>query len=60
VIGATVVPVRFTSLPGSPEEQLGSQLMLSFWAWGDDEAETMAHLNRTLVNLSAVLRGLLG
>ncbi len=60
VIGATVVPVRFTGLPGSPEEQLGSQLMLSFWAWGDDEAETMAHLNRTLINLSAVLRGLLG
>ena len=58
VVGATIVPVRFTTLPGTPDAQLGSQLMLSFWAWGDDQAETMAHLDRTLTNLSAVLRGL--
>ncbi len=57
VIGATIVPVRFTTLPGPERDQLGSQLMLSFWAWGDDEEEVMAHLDRTLANVSAVLRG---
>ena len=35
---------------------MGSQLMLSFWAWGDDERETMANLDRTLTNVSVVLR----
>ncbi|MFT4976092.1 MAG: hypothetical protein ACI8S6_001987 [Myxococcota bacterium] len=56
VIGATIVPVRFTTLPGTEDDQRGAQLMLSFWAWGDDEPETMANLDRTLTNLSAVLR----
>ena len=32
--------------------------MLSFWAWGDDENETMASLDRTLSNLAGVLRDL--
>ena len=32
VIGTTVVPVRYLAL--APGEQLGSQLMISFWAWG--------------------------
>jgi len=31
--------------------------MLSFWAWGDDEAETMANLDRVLENLSLALHG---
>jgi len=57
VIGATIVPVRFTTLPGTEHDQFGSQLMLSFWAWGDDEREVMAHLDRTLTNVSSVLRG---
>jgi hypothetical protein len=60
VVGATIVRVRFTALPGSVEEQLGSQLMLSFWVWGDDEAETMAHLDRTWTNLAAALRRVAG
>jgi hypothetical protein len=42
------------------EKQLGFEPMLSFRAWGDDEAETMAHLNRTRVNLGVVLPGLVG
>jgi hypothetical protein len=56
VFGVTQVPVRFTTLPGMGEAQLGSQVMLSLWAWGDDEAETMANLDRTLGGLSSVLR----
>jgi len=59
VVGATIVPVRFTTLPGTREGQRGSQLMLSFWAWGDDEEEAMTNLNRTLAALSSVLHGLM-
>ena len=34
---------------------MGSQLMISFWAWGDSEAETMCSLERLLTNLATVL-----
>ena len=56
VIGTTLVPVRFRELPGNPGQQLGSQLMLSFWAWGDSEADTMLNLGRVFKNLSRALR----
>lgn len=56
VAGVTIVPVRFTTLPGAAEDQLGCQLMLSFWAWGDAEDEAMANLARTLTALTSVLR----
>ncbi len=36
-IGATIMAIRLTTLPGPPEQQRGQQLMLSFWAWGEDE-----------------------
>ena len=58
VVGATIVPVRFTALPGPDAEKLGSQLMLSFWAWGDDEGEVMANLHRTFVDIESALRGI--
>lgn len=57
-VGVTCVEVRFRTLPGPVEAQRGQQLMLSFWAWGDDENETMASLDRTLSNLAGVLRDL--
>jgi hypothetical protein len=56
VIGTTLVPVRYVTLPGPPNAQLGSQLMVSFWAWGSDEAEIMANLDRLVRNLSQALR----
>ena len=55
-IGATITSVRFTTLPGPPEQQRGQQLMLSFWAWGDDEPEVMTNLNRTFRNLTVALQ----
>jgi hypothetical protein len=58
VIGATIMPVRFTTLPGPPTLQRGQQLMLSFWAWGDDALEVMTNLDRTFHNLTAALRTL--
>lgn len=58
VVGATIMSVRYTALP--PARQLGHQLMLSFWAFGDDEAEVMRHLDRTLAGLSSALRRVAG
>jgi hypothetical protein len=56
VIGTTIVPVRYLALSASRNQQLGSQLMISFWAFGDSEAETMLNLGRLFRNLSRALR----
>jgi len=60
VIGTTLVPVRFLALPLTIEgdAQLGWQLMVSFWAWGDAEADCMQQLQRLLKSLSIALRNL--
>lgn len=55
-IGATTIAIRLTTLPGPPEQQQGQQLMLSFWAWGEDEPEVMTNLDRTFSNLTMALR----
>ncbi len=55
-VGTTVIPVRYRGLPGPEHAQLGEQLILSFWAWGATEAETMAHLGRVVGNLARALR----
>lgn len=57
-IGATITSVRFITLPGPPELQRGQQLMLSFWAWGEDELEVMTNLDRTFRNVTVALRRL--
>ena len=54
VIGTTIVPARYLALVGN--DQLGSQLMISFWAWGDTEPETMLNLARLLKNLTQAVR----
>jgi hypothetical protein len=55
VIGTTIVPVRYLALEKGNGRQLGSQLMISFWAFGNTEAETMSNLARLLKNLSQSL-----
>lgn len=57
VVGTTIVPVRYLALPEAGGQQLGSQLMISFWAWGDSEADNMSNLARLLKNLAQALRG---
>jgi hypothetical protein len=59
VIGTTIVPVRYLALPEAAGGQLGSQLMISFWAWGDSEGDNMSNLERLLENLSQALSSLL-
>lgn len=56
MIGTTIVPVRYVTLPAPEEAQLGYQLMISFWAWGSSEAELMTNLGRVVRNLSKGLR----
>ncbi len=56
MVGTTIVPVRYLPLSGGNGEQLGTQLMISFWAWGNSEAENMQNLGRLLRNLTQALR----
>lgn len=56
IVGTTLVPVRYLSLGGPADAQLGCQLMLSFWAWGGTQAQTMANLERLMNNLASALR----
>jgi hypothetical protein len=56
VVGTTRIPVRYLALPELGGQQLGSQLMISFWAWGDDEPDTMQNLARVMKNLTRALR----
>lgn len=58
MIGTTIVPVRYVTLPAPDDGQLGCQLMISFWAWGSSEAELMTNLGRVVKNLSEGLRAL--
>jgi len=55
VIGTTITPVRYLALGENDEQQMGTQLMISFWTWGDNEKEIMENLNRLIINLSNAL-----
>ncbi len=52
MIGTTIPATRYIELPVAHDQQLGYQLMLSFWAWGDSEAEVMDNLERVVTNLA--------
>jgi hypothetical protein len=53
-IGTTLVPVHYRELP--PAAAHGAQLMVSFWAWGDSETETMNHLGRLMKHLTRAVQ----
>jgi hypothetical protein len=55
VVGTSILPARYVTLELSDEDQLGHQLMISFWAWGDFEVELMKNLGRVVRNLSRAL-----
>lgn len=54
IIGTTLLAVRYSQLP--PGACLGEQLMLSFWAFGQDEQAVMQNLSRLLTALTRALR----
>jgi hypothetical protein len=56
VVGTTLKPTTYVTLPGTEVEQAGYQLMLTFWAWGDTEDEVMANLGRTFTNAQVALK----
>lgn len=60
MVSTAIVPVRYLTVPGqsggTTTSQLGSQLMISFWAWGDNDEQTFSNLDRTLQNLGEALR----
>ena len=58
VIGTTLVPARYLALADHGDNQLGCQLMISFWAWGHTEADTMTNLKRLFKSLSRALANL--
>ena len=50
-VALSKVSAGFVELPGGAEKNRGKQLVLNFWAYGDDEAETMKNLDRLFTNL---------
>jgi hypothetical protein len=52
MIGTSIIPVRYLALPEAHNQQAGTQLMISFWTWGDTETESMKNLGRLLTNLA--------
>jgi hypothetical protein len=57
VIGTTIMKAEYVTLPVPPKDQAGFHIMLSFWAWGDSEEETMSNLERLFKNLWEALQG---
>jgi len=55
VVGTTIMRTRYVDLPGPEQGQLGYQLMLSFWAWGETVDETMLHFDRVVGILARAL-----
>lgn len=55
MVGTTIIPVSYLALPGAEDQQLGTQLMISFWTWGNSETENMSNLARLLTNLARAL-----
>ncbi|MER9270465.1 hypothetical protein [Mesorhizobium sp. M0643] len=48
-------PHQFTALSGLREPATGNCLLMSYWAWGDSEAEVHRNFARSLTNLRAAL-----
>lgn len=56
LIGTTLVPVRYRALASAAGAGEGTQLMVSFWAWGRTEDRCLISLSRVIENLSVALR----
>lgn len=45
VVGISSMPTKYVEIP-EQSRRAGTEVMLTFWAWGDDENETMENLQR--------------
>jgi hypothetical protein len=52
-VGTTRLAVDYLDLPAGAAR--GAQVLVSFWAWGDDEREVFAHLARVIAALRQAL-----
>jgi len=57
-VGTTRLRVDYLELPEGRAD--GSQLLISFWAWGDDEPEVFENLARVISALREVLESCAG
>lgn len=57
VVGTTLRPTQYVTLPVPEDQQIGSLVMLTFWAWGDTEDEVMENFGRTVSNTRMALEG---
>ena len=55
-VGITLFRTKYVTLNVPDDQQLGYQLMLSFWCWGDTVEEAMTSLDRTFQNMGRALR----
>lgn len=55
VVGTTIVPTKYVNLPVPDEKQLGSQLILHLWAWGDSKSEVMENFGRVSIHVKDAL-----
>ena len=60
VIGTTLAPANYINLPIQEEKQLGRQIVLTFWAWGDNQADVLDNLSRAFTNTMEALIGVNG
>lgn len=54
VVGLTLQRTAFISLPGESNVYAGNLLMLSFWCYGDSDAEAFSNFERTSRNVEYV------
>ena len=52
-MGTTRLRVNYRDLPDGRSE--GAQLLISFWAWGDEEPEVFKNLSRVIAALRQAL-----
>lgn len=57
-VGTTRLRVNYRDLPDGRSE--GAQLLISFWAWGDEEPEVFENLSRVIAALRAALKSYAG
>ena len=55
-VAPELYPVRYGEAPVTPADRFGYQFSFQFWAWGDDEKETMENLVAVVDTMSQVLK----
>jgi hypothetical protein len=57
-VALEICPVHYTEASGNDEDKFGHQVSYEFWAWGDDEKETMENLKIVVGTMSRCLKTL--